>query len=132
MSKENFLTPPKEMFERNHNLIPEIDEDYYELELLSHGKDDANPIIMTLEDLKRMQPTHEVMAAIACAGSKRLAIKEKFPSVKGLGWTTGAVGNAVYKGVPVRNLILDSMGMKEEDLVGKGLHLIAISYDADF
>ena len=38
----------------------------------------------------------------------------------------------MYKGVTVRELLLQTMGQKEEDLVGKGLHLIAISYDADF
>jgi len=26
-----FYTPPKQMFERNHNLIPEIDVDDYEI-----------------------------------------------------------------------------------------------------
>ena len=42
------------MFERNHNLIPEIDAEYYELELLSGGKGDANPITLTLDDLKNI------------------------------------------------------------------------------
>jgi hypothetical protein len=35
-------------------------------------------------------------------------------------------------GVPIRHIILDVMGLKEEDLVGKGKHLVAVSYDADF
>ena len=42
------------------------------------------------------------------------------------------MGNAVYKGVLMRHILLDVMGLKEEDLVGKNLHLIAIAYDADF
>lgn len=71
MSEENFLTPSKKMFERNHNLIPELDPEYYELELLSGGKNDEDPITLSLEDLKSIKPTHEVMATIACAGSKR-------------------------------------------------------------
>lgn len=32
----------------------------------------------------------------------------------------------------MRHILLDVMGLKEEDLVGKNLHLIAIAYDADF
>ena len=52
--EENFLTPPVEMFERNHNLIPDIDIEEYELELLSNGRDDENPITLTFEDLKKM------------------------------------------------------------------------------
>ena len=55
-----------------------------------------------------------------------------FPGVKGLPWTNGALGNALYKGVQIRDLLLLTMKLKEEDLVGKGLHLVAIGYDADF
>ena len=63
-------TPPKEMFERNHNLIPEIDIEDYELDLMKNGKDDEDPITLTFEDLLKM-PTQEVTAAVVCAGSKR-------------------------------------------------------------
>ena len=55
-----------------------------------------------------------------------------FPNVKGLKWTNGAIGNGLYKGVLVRDLLLTSLGLKESDLLGKGLHLVAISYDQDF
>ena len=119
------------MFERNHNLIPEIDIEDYELELLSKGKEDEDPIVLTFDELKKM-PRHTVMAAIVCAGSKRTAIQRQFPTVKGLKWTNGAVGNCTYTGVPIRHILLNVMGMKEDDLIGKDLHLIAIAYDADF
>ena len=132
MSEENFLTPSSQMFERNHNLVPEIDPEHYELELLAGGKADEDPIILTLDELKSIKPSHTVMATIACAGSRRTEMQAEFPTVKGLKWTTGALGNANYRGVQVRDLLLQTMGKKEEDLVGKGLHLIAISYDADF
>ena len=72
------------------------------------------------------------MVTIACGGSKRSALKSVFPGVKGLPWTNGALGNALYKGVQIRDLLLLTMKLKEEDLVGKGLHLVAIGYDADF
>ena len=71
--KENFLTEPREMFERNHNLIPEIEEEEYELLLCSKGREDQNPITLNFEDLKKM-PRHSLMAAMVCAGSKRKAI----------------------------------------------------------
>lgn len=48
------MTPPKEQFERNHNLIPEIEAEEYELHLMANGKDDENPITLGLEDLKKM------------------------------------------------------------------------------
>ena len=71
--QENFLTPSVEMYERNHNLIPQIEAEDYELDLLAGGKGDENPISLGLEDLKRM-PSHEVISTIACAGNKRKAI----------------------------------------------------------
>ena len=120
------------MFERNHNLVPEIDPEHYELELLAGGKADEDPIVLTLDELKSIKPAHTVMATIACAGSRRTEMQAEFPTVKGLKWTTGALGNANYTGVRVRDILLTTMGKKEEELTGKGLHLIAISYDADF
>jgi DMSO/TMAO reductase YedYZ molybdopterin-dependent catalytic subunit len=112
-------------------LIPEIDLDYYELELLSDGKKDPNPIVLSFSDLRKMKSI-DVTATIACAGNKRKSLAAEYPNIKGLKWTIGAVGNSVYRGVPIRDVLLDVMGKKEEDLIGKGLHLITIAYDADF
>lgn len=118
--QENFLTPPKEMFERNHNLIPEIDIEDYELLLMAGGKEDENPKTLVFDDLLKM-PTQDVMAAMVCAGSKRRAIQEKFPTVKGLKWTNGAIGNCIYTGVPLRHILLEVMGLKEDEISGKNL-----------
>jgi hypothetical protein len=41
-------------FERNHNLIPEIDVEDYELQLMPKGRNDQHPISLTLQDLKQM------------------------------------------------------------------------------
>lgn len=46
--QENFLTPPREQFERNHNLIPEIDIEDYELVLMANGKD-GNEVTLTFD-----------------------------------------------------------------------------------
>ena len=45
---DHFYTAPKMHFERNHNLIPQIDPEEYELELFAKGTNDPNPVIMTL------------------------------------------------------------------------------------
>ena len=118
------------MYERNHNLIPELDAEYYELELFGEGVKEEKTLY--LDDIKKIEPTHEVMTTIACAGNKRKSVAQVFPNVKGLKWTNGAIGNGLYKGVLVRDLLLTSLGLKESDLLGKGLHLVAISYDQDF
>lgn len=129
--EDNYRTPANEMYERNHNLIPEIDIDDYALELMAKRNDDEPMVSLSFEDLKKM-PEHTVETIISCAGGKRKALQKLFPRVKGLPWTNGAIGNSQYKGVPMRHLILEVMKLKEEDLIGKGLHLVMVSYDADF
>ena len=118
------------MYERNHNLVPQLEAEYYELEILGEGI--KEPISLGLDDLKSFEPKHRVMTTIACAGNKRKSVKDIFPTIKGLNWTNGAIGNADYKGVLVRDFLLASTGLKESDLKGKGLHLVTISYDQDF
>lgn len=93
------------------------------------GKDDENPISLTLEDLKKM-PQHTLVAYLGCAGNKRSYLQEVYPNIKGLKWFAGAIGNAKYRGVTLRYILLEKMGFKAEDLKGK--HLIAVGYDADF
>ena len=57
-------------------------------------------------------------------------MQEVYPNIKGLKWYAGAIGNAKYRGVTLRYILLEKMGFKESDLKGK--HLIAVGYDADF
>ena len=76
-------------------------------------------------------PRHEVDVCLSCAGNKRKFLQQVH-DVKGLSWTVGAISNQRYAGVLVRHILLDVMGLKESDLVGKGKHLVGVSLDADF
>jgi hypothetical protein len=51
---------------------------------------------------------------MACAGNRRKHTKKMY-DVKGLDWDVGAIGNSQYRGVLIRDLLLDS-GFSEEDL----------------
>lgn len=105
-----------------------MDIDDYSLTLLPRGKSSEDQIELSFDQLKQM-PSHSVDVCMACAGNKRKFLQE-IHDVKGLSWTIGATSNSKFTGVPIRHLILDVMGLKEEDLKGK--HLVAISLDADF
>ena len=108
--------------------------------LLPNGKDSEideddeqeghSNLRFTLEQLKQM-PKHSVDVCIACAGNKRKFLQKEFPNVSGPSFGIGALSNGKYTGVPVRYLIIDVMGLKENEL-GKGKHLITFNLDADF
>ena len=55
--EKHFFTPNKEMFERNHNLIPVVDIEDFELELLK-GKDDEEPMTLSFDEIKAMPSVH--------------------------------------------------------------------------
>jgi hypothetical protein len=77
---------------------------------------------------------HQVVTQIACAGNRRSNTRAVFPTVKGLNWDIGAIGNAKYKGVFIRDLLLRS-GFTNEELdseMFKGKYLIATGMDTDF
>jgi DMSO/TMAO reductase YedYZ molybdopterin-dependent catalytic subunit len=126
-----FYTPPNSMYERNHNLIPEIEVEDYELYLMKARTEEAeeNAEVLSFEKLREIG-NEEVICYIECGGSKRKYLKEHHAAIKGLSWTTGAIGNAKYKGISVRKLLLEVMGCSEESLKGK--HLVAVAGDADF
>jgi hypothetical protein len=51
---DDFLTPPNEMYIRNHNLVPTFDDDFeeeFELEIVMSGMSKS----FTLKDLKELK-----------------------------------------------------------------------------
>ena len=65
---------------------------------------------------------------MSCAGNRRKGMKEVSKDVQGNDWYVGAIGNAVFTGVRVSDILRDS-GFRLEDMRGK--HLIAESMDSD-
>ena len=57
-----------------------------------------------------------------------------YPTIKGLNWTVGAIACNTYKGVLLRDLLLDS-GFTEEQLASAEFqkkHLVSTGLDCDF
>lgn len=125
------------MFIRNHNLVPTFDEDFesdfrLELNVLSKELGERNLKHYSIQDLKNFPQHHQVISAMACAGNRRKHTRKHFPDVKGINWDVGAVANNQYKGIPIRDLLIDSgIGEAEFGLL-KGKHLVATGMDADF
>ena len=70
----------------------------------------------SLDEIRNLPKQHSVTTTISCAGNRRSHSKAIFgASIKGLNWTVGAISCNTYKGVLLRDLLLDS-GFTEEDL----------------
>ena len=95
------FTPNDAFFVRYHlSNIPEVDAVAWRLSI---GGDAAGkPIEFTLEQLQREFEVVEIAALCLCSGSRRGLSN---PHVPGIQWGHGAMGNARWKGVRLRDLL---------------------------
>ncbi len=73
------------------------------------GEAAAGEIKLSLADLQAL-PQSEIMAVCQCSGNRRGLFS---PHVPGVQWGVGAMGNAVWRGVRLRD-VLDKVGVKPE------------------
>ena len=71
-----------------------------------------NPIALTLDDLKKNYEQVEIAAICQCSGNRRGFFQ---PHVAGVEWGYGAMGNARWKGVRLKD-VLNKAGIKKEAL----------------
>jgi DMSO/TMAO reductase YedYZ molybdopterin-dependent catalytic subunit len=104
-------TPNDAFFVRYHLAdIPQVDITQWKLKI--GGEAIENPAEWTMEDLKRDFEQVEVTALCLCSGNRRGLFK---PHVPGVQWGHGAMGNARWKGVRLKDL-LSKAGIKKEAL----------------
>lgn len=98
----DYVTPNELFFVRNHLPVPDCDPNTFSLEVMG---EDVSTVQLNLEDLKTKFPQYTVMATIQCAGNRREELA-KVKAVRGLSWTGGAIGNANWTGVKLRDVLL--------------------------
>ncbi|HVZ08625.1 molybdopterin-dependent oxidoreductase [Rhodopila sp.] len=103
---DGVITPNDAFFVRYHlaNIPLEIDPDTFRLEV--KGKVNT-PLSLSLADLKAMEST-EIVAVNQCSGNSRGFFE---PRVAGGQLANGAMGNARWKGVPLK-AVLDKAGVQ--------------------
>jgi len=102
--RRSFLTPEDLFFSRNHGSIPEVDPDVYRL---SVGGLVDGPLELSMENLRGL-PKREVVAVMECAGNRRDGLTEVAPIPGETPWGAGAIGNAHWAGVPLREVLLEA------------------------
>jgi len=100
------LTPNEAFYVRWHlQVLPNpIDVPSWRLRVDGHVE---RPAAFSLDELRRM-PAEEVIAVNQCSGNSRGLFQ---PALPGAQWHNGAMGNARWRGVPLRHL-LERVGLK--------------------
>ncbi|MEA2981666.1 MAG: hypothetical protein QOF09_3489 [Alphaproteobacteria bacterium] len=94
----SYLTPAELFYIRSHFPIPKLDRASYQLRIDGAVK---HPFALSYEELRKMRSETRV-ATLECAGNSRVFL---VPQVQGAQWELGAVSNAEWTGVPLRELL---------------------------
>lgn len=97
----SFETPNELFFVRNHGDVPAVDLDAYRLTV---GGLVRRPLALSLDEIRHF-PKSTVAATLQCAGNRRLEMMAVEPIKNELPWGTEAISNAVWGGVPLRDLL---------------------------
>src|SRR5579871_5609912 len=97
-SLDDWMVPTDRFFVRNHFAMPDLDPTNWRLRI-------EGAVARALEldlDAVRAMPATSFAAVAECAGNSRVFYE---PAREGLQWQNGAVGNALWKGVLLGDLL---------------------------
>lgn len=103
--RESFVTPVERFFVRSHGTMPRVGTGGHKL-TVSGLVDD--PLSLTLKELKQKFPKREMTAALHCAGNRRADLMKVYPIPGETAWGVGAIGNARWSGVSLRELLFEA------------------------
>ena len=105
------LTPNQAFFVRYHLAnIPAVNAAQWKLKV--GGEAVQTPLELTLDDLKNHFEQVEITAVCQCSGNRRGLFQ---PYIPGVQWGYGAMGNARWKGVRLRD-VLNQAGINKDAL----------------
>lgn len=102
----DWLVPTEQFYVRSHFPAPELDEPHWKLTVEGAVE---KPLQLTLEELRAL-PSTTFAAVMECAGNGRVFYE---PAKEGLQWQSGAVGNASWTGVLLRD-VLEKTGLTQK------------------
>ena len=113
------VTANELFFVRSHGPVPTVDPGSYRLELRG---DVDEPLSLSLRELRDRFPQATVTATVACAGNRRAELQRVAPVPGAVPWGAGAIGNAVWRGVRLRDVLLAAgLGPEAQHVAFTGL-----------
>ncbi|CDP16691.1 unnamed protein product [Coffea canephora] len=121
----SYVTPVDYFYKRNHGPIPIVEDiDRYFVSISGLVQ---NPKDIFMKDIWSL-PKYTVTATLQCAGNRRTAMS-KTRKVKGVGWDVAAIGNAVWGGAKLTD-VLELIGVPKltsvTSLGGKHIEFVSI------
>ena len=103
--RENYITPIKLWYSRNHHELPNIDIKDYKLEIIYSKNNNTSKLkTYTYQDI--FDKKTSIVNTIQCAGNRRREFNEKTSKkVLGLNWEGGAISNAKFTGIYLRDIL---------------------------
>ncbi|KAL8830873.1 MAG: hypothetical protein Q9170_005531 [Blastenia crenularia] len=102
---DSFITPDDLFYVRQHMWVPEVDESTHKLVVeLEDGEEKE----YSLNDIKNKFKEVTITATLQCSGNRRKHMTEESRSTNGLQWDAGAISNAEWTGIRLRDLLRDA------------------------
>ena len=100
--RQSFITPEVHFFVRNHGTVPQVNIYNYRLSVTGMVR---SPLKLSLPELQSEFPPSTVIATLQCAGHRRNELAAIRPIPGELPWSANAIGNALWRGVPLRDVL---------------------------
>ncbi len=111
---------------RNHFWVPEIKTEQHKLVV---EMPDGEETEYSLEDLKSKFKETTITATLQCSGNRRKHMSENARAATGLQWGVGAMSNAVWTGVRLRDVLADA-GLDVDELPEDAKHAQFVGAEA--
>ncbi|CAK7268606.1 hypothetical protein SEPCBS119000_003146 [Sporothrix epigloea] len=105
---KDFVTPGELFYVRNHMWVPVVDCAQADQHRLTVELPDGDVREYTLDELKTRFKHHCVTAVLQCSGNRRSDMTKSVAKTNGLQWGAGAISNAVWEGVLLRDVLADA------------------------
>lgn len=120
LNASRFITPPALHYVRNHGACPQLQ---WETHTVSIGGQVDSPKTFTMDEIAGM-PARELPVTLVCAGNRRKE-QNMIRQTIGFNWGPCGVGTNVWKGVLLRDLLLQC-GVQELDGVEQHVEFIGV------
>ncbi|KAL8870762.1 MAG: hypothetical protein Q9174_003266 [Haloplaca sp. 1 TL-2023] len=108
----SFITPDDLFYVRQHMWVPDVNEASHKLVVeLPDGEEKE----YSMQDLKSRFKEVTLTATLQCSGNRRKHMTDESRSTNGLQWEAGAISNAEWTGVRLRDVLKDA-GIEINDI----------------